>query len=79
MNKPKDVYINPFNKDSIESKEIIIPESGYLLYPNNFILGATNEIVNLKKCNEEFIKYKKAVDMEVAGKSSIARLGLIIE
>jgi dCTP deaminase len=40
---PEDCVIDPHDPDSIEWEEVIIPEEGYILESNGFVLGAVNE------------------------------------
>ena len=69
--------IDPFNKDSYGYRKITLNK--YVMSPNEFLLGVTNEIIDLKN-----IRLKNAngnnifVVGEVSGKSSLGRLGLEI-
>lgn len=69
LQNKKDI-IDPFDKSSFDYEKVIIDHE-YIIYPGEFILGSTNEIINL--INTEFF-----VAGNISGKSSLARLGLNI-
>ncbi|MGA8398360.1 MAG: dCTP deaminase [Stellaceae bacterium] len=52
------------------TKRITLDEDGYVLKPDDFILGWTAEYINLK--------YDARIAARVEGKSSLARLGVVI-
>lgn len=62
--------INPLDKTTYSYDKIVVDES-ITLHPGEFVLGSTNEIIDLMD-SETFIVG------EVEGKSSLARLGLEI-
>lgn len=61
--------IDPKDPESYELVEIKIPDEGYILEPGEFYLGVTNE----------FIWLPDYIIGHICNKSSIGRMGLIIE
>lgn len=61
-----DEIIDPANGNSY--KEIVIPEEGYILQPNQLYLGSTFEIIGSNKYVTQLI-----------GRSSVGRLGLFLQ
>ena len=59
--------LDPKNPKTLETKSILIEESGYVLKPGVLYLGSTKEIISSDK-------YISAID----GRSSIGRLGISI-
>ena len=67
-NQINDVYpLDPKNPKTLETKSILIEESGYVLKPGVLYLGSTKETISSNK-------YISAID----GRSSIGRLGISI-
>ena len=69
--------INPFQPMVTIKKEI--SENGVLIEPGKFYNVNTHEYLDLKTINETLLQFKMSIAADVCGKSSLARLGLVVE
>jgi len=70
--------LNPFISD-LGKTVIDLSLQSYYLKPKEFVLGSINETIDIKTIGKIMLKYEKALELEVKGKSSLARLGMIVE
>lgn len=72
---PEDCVIDPHDPDSIIWKEVIIPEEGYVLGPNDFVLGAVNERF---VCSDSVLINDRSTFFApmYEGRSTCARIGI---
>lgn len=81
---PEDCVIDPHDPDSITWKEVIIPEEGYILGPNDFVLGAVNErfvcsdpvITRVSQEVNGIVTYRSHFAPMYEGRSTCARIGI---
>jgi dCTP deaminase len=73
----KQPIINPFLPMKTIRKEI--SEDGELIEPSKFYNVNTYEYLDLKTINEVLLPFNIGIAADVCGKSSLARLGLVVE
>jgi len=70
--------INPFIKgESLVAGDLSMND--YYLQPGEFVLGSTNEVVDICTISQRLLEHELAIQMKIEGKSSPARIGIGVE